>query len=249
MTTIKGFWKAAPWLALGAVILWTILSIRSCTRDPDPKYWMKVAVHEEAMKAAAVAHQQSLAEINALKTDNALKDIDIIDKAKQIWALGSHASTVANENAGLAAENKRLREDAAAAIAASPALQALIANFDLQIKGKDEQIFDLTMQLALVGIPLQTGVDAKGQPIIEYQPGTITWDMNQKYLNQVGISEKWERDYNTSQGLLATEHSLRLTSEKKGKTMTLVAQAEVVVLTGVGAYFGGKALGHALKLW
>jgi len=242
-------WKNIKWVALVLLVVWTVLATsRSCT-GPNTKYWMKVAAHEQSMKAAEALHQANLAKIVVLKADNALKDKDILDKSGEIQTLKSHTNVVAGEVAGLEGENKRLREDAQAAIDANPALQALVANFDLQLTKHKEKEFSLEQRLATVGEPIQTGVDAKGQPVYTYPEHTITWDLNVKFENQVQVSDKWEADYNTSQRLLATERSLRLTSEKKWKRTSLVAKAEAAVITGGVSYIGGKALGHALKLW
>lgn len=250
MTKILAWvWKNIKWVALGLLVVWTVLATsRSCT-GPNTKYWMKVAVHEKAMKDAAAAHVVNLAEIKVLKADNVAKDQDIQAKAGEIQMLKGKTNAAAGEILGLEGENQRLREDAQVAIDANPALQRLVANFEFQITKHKEKEFSLEQRLAKVGEPIQTGVDAKGQPVYMYPEHTITWDLNVKFENQVQVSDKWEADYNTSQGLLATERSLRLTSEKKWKRTSLVAKAEAAVITGGVSYIGGKALGHALKLW
>lgn len=241
--------KWVKWAALAALVFWTLLATSRSCGGPDTKYWMRVAVHDQAMKDAAAAHDVNLAEIQVLKADNALKDKDILDKSGEIQKLKRQTNVVQGEISGLEGENTRLREDAQTAIDANPALQRLVANFELQLTKHKEKEFSLEQRLAKVGEPIQTGVDAKGQPIYVYPENTITWDLWQQLKNEGKRADLWEADYNRSQGLLGTERSLRLTSEKKWKNASLLAKAEAAVITGAASYFGGKALGHALKLW
>jgi len=242
-------WKNIKWVALGLLVVWALMATsRSCT-GPNTKYWMKVAVHEQALKDAAADHLVNLAEIKVLKADNAAKDVDIQAKAGEIQKLKGKTNAAAGEILGLEGENQRLRENVQAAIDANPALQRLVANFELQITKHKEKEFSLEQRLAKVGEPIQTGVDATGKPVYVYPEKTITWDLAQQVKNEGRRADLWEADYNRSQGLLGTERSLRLTSEKKWKRTSLVAKAEAAVIVGGASYMGGKALGHALKLW
>jgi len=212
-----------------------LLSPKSC--GLGSKYWMRVAVHEQAMKDAAAAHAGSLAEIRDLEADNAAKEEDLRVKIAEIKTIKGQSAAAAGELSMLAAERDRLKRDAQAAIDANPALQALIANFELSETKHREYEHSLELRLAKVGEPYEIGeVDEAGRPIVRYPVGTVTGDLWQLIVNERKRGDLWEADYNRSQGLLKTEKSLRLDAEKKagaGKFWKAVAVIEPVVFGAI----------------
>ena len=210
-----------PKLALVIVVVVVLaFFVRSC-QGPNEKYWMRVAVHEQAMKDAAVAHSASLAEIAALQADNAAKVSENVTlKGTVVTQMGTIATLNATIAGLVAIEPPTTPEEEALPI---------VINLRAQIKSLRE------------GFSLS-------QETIATQ-GKIIANLELVVKNTEKIALGWKTDYERSQGLLATERSLRIKAEKGWGGASVVAKVEAALIGGIGAYFGGKALGHTLKLW
>ena len=203
-----------------ALVVAMIGMARFCS-DSREKYWMRVAVHEQAMKAAAAEHAASLAEIKTLRADNVQKvSENVILKRAVVTA-----------NVTIAALNHTIDNLTSAEPSTTPDIEAIPIVINLRAR-----VAKLTegFSLAQATIWKQEKIIANLELVVK---------------NTEKIAADWEADYNRSQGLLATERSLRLASEKKWSRVSIVAKVEAAIITGAGAYFGGKALGHKLKLW
>lgn len=206
----------------------TIIVLKSC--GPDTKYWMRAAVHDEQVRQMKAAHERTLERNAVLEADNRAKDEDIRGQAAELKRLKGTTVAADAEIGNLEAQNKRLRQDAQAAIDANPALQALIANFDLQIKAHVEKEDSLLVRLTIVGEPYDTGEkDADGRPVIGYPDGTVTANLHAQALSYKATADGWETDYNVLQSSFEDEHGLRLHLERKlygGKFWKAVALIE-----------------------
>jgi hypothetical protein len=207
-------------VVLALVIVLVFFCVRSC-QGPNEKYWMRVAVHEQAMKDAAAAHAASLEEIKVLQADNAAK------VAENVTLKG----TVVTQKGTIAALNRTIQELTAVEPPTTPAEEALPIVINLRAR-----VAKLTegFSLAQATIATQEKIIANLELVVK---------------NTEKIADGWKTDYERSQGLLATERGLRIKAEKSGTRASMVAKVEAAIVCGAGAYFGGKALGHILKLW
>ena len=213
--------KYLPHILLGLVLFaGGFLTSRSCG-GPDSKYWMRVAVHDQAMNVAATEHTINLAEIRVLKADNAQRVTENVTLRRDVTTANAKIVSLTHTIIDLAATEPSTTPD----IEALPIVINLRARVARLTEG---------FSLAQITIGDQDKIIANLELVVK---------------NTEKIAADWEADYNRSQALLATERSLRLTSEKKWKRTSLLAKAETVVITGGVGYFGGKALGHVLKLW
>jgi len=215
--------------ALAVFALGFILgSGRSCA-GLGQKYWVSRAVYDRDAAAAAEQHTADLEQVQALKAADEKKTVALAEAQKRVDTLTGHSTAVEGQIGNLEAENKKLRENAQAAIDANPALKALVANFDLQIAGYKDVVFTLK------------------QTIAEKDKQIDLW--KGKYDDMATQCKTWEAYGNREYGLRMTSDSLRIKAEHAASRSGIVAKIEGVVILGVGGYFGGKALGHALKLF
>ena len=207
--------KLLPLLPYILAAIFAFFAVRSCG-GPDAKYWVKKTLYDQAAKDAAVQHVVDMATIVTQDGTIAAKNAAISEKQGRIDILLGHAGAADTVAVTLKAENKRLRENAQAAIDANPALQALVANFDLQIKTSDETIMNL-------------------RAVIILKDGIIA-DWSAKFDAQVTISETWKAAYEREHRLRLTAEELNITLEHQRDASRLYGKFTTAGLAAAGAY-------------
>lgn len=198
-------------------------------RAPDPAYWIARGIYDRDVAAADAQHVKDVEEIGQWRKDDLAKAAEIDIGKEKIKVLMGYSAAVEGEIQTLGEQNKALRENAAAAIEANPALKALVANFDLQIiKYRD------------VNETLKATLDIQDHQINLWQG---------RYGDMESQCKTWEAAYNREHGLRLTSDSLRIKAEKTGNSNSVIAKVEGAVILGAAAFLGGKAVGHALNLW
>lgn len=189
---------------------------------PDPAYWIERGEHEAAIEAQDEALAAGLALVAEMDALIAERDGALAAREARIRELGGEAARNALEREEMAREAAALRADAQAAIDASPAVRALVENFELRLAAAERQIFTLSATIE------------------EERAGTADWIL--KYDAAVTQRDEWRRQYEQERALRLSGDSLRLGLEKKlyrGDAWKWIALAEPVVF-GLIVLFGGK---------
>lgn len=210
--------KTWAWITLvGMLILCLALVDRSC-KDPSDEYWIAREVYD-----ADVAQQQELLEeARILLTERdqiiAERDIELSAGNARIQELERSSRTQARTGRTLAEENSRLKRDAAAAIAANPAVRALIDSYDLRCANYETQIFTLEKKLDEIGIPVAAGENPEtGETIWAYPEGSVTGNLQAKYVAAAEQRDIWKEAFDQEHALRLSGDELRLGLEKEWK--------------------------------
>jgi len=241
--------KTWHWLALVLVAV-ALGFLAGHSTGLDPAYYVARAKYEADLKAANNAKAPMEAENTRLREDNAKKDAQLVEQAGQIKTLMGTAAQAGQAAATAAEETARLKSNVQAVIDANPGVKALVDNYEFRLAEQGKEITSLRATVAELGIPVDTGkVDAEGRKIILYPAGSVTDALNKERLNEKAIGKNWETRCLRAEGLLVTCDGLRVKAEKQAGFSGLLAKIEAGVILAPVTYLGGKALGHALKLW
>jgi uncharacterized coiled-coil protein SlyX len=225
---VKRIW---PWvLALFLVLGSLALIDRAC--NSNAAALKKAKAEYAALKQASEQYkaeqkqvllraEEMIAELNAGIAERA---VAIAAKQGEINALLADVRDSQAATGGLRAANRKLREDAQAAIAANPTLQALIRNFDLTIGTQEKTISDLLGTIEL-----------KDSIIAEKDGQLANWKA--KHEAQVIISETWKAGYEREYALRLQAEGLFKIAEhgrKAGKFWRIAALGGTIVGMVVG---------------
>lgn len=209
---MKEHWGLVALGILAALVLFGAL----CGPGITDKYWVSRGEYDRAVKDAADQAEKDNALLVAQKETIARQDADIQARTARIQELTGHQAVFEGQLSDLTAQNVQLRANAQAAIDANPALQALVANFDLQIANLKDQVFTLKAQIA--------------------EDDAIIADWKAKYdaaVIEVGV---WQARAEREAALRATCDSLRISLEgqltfaNRGGNVTLIGEAGVSAL-------------------
>lgn len=135
--------KLLPWiLAAGFGILALAALDRSCG-GPDPAYWIARSEYDQQTADMTAGLEHAFGLIAERDKTIKLQDEFVALGQRKIMELEDKQKAQALAGRDLAAENVKLKQDAAAAIAANPAVRALVDNYDLRCANYEEQIFTL----------------------------------------------------------------------------------------------------------
>lgn len=227
---------------IGALIIGVVLgALIFRPSGPDAAYWIARAAYDRDVQDRQDRLDNALGLIAEKDIEINEGDVALAESAQIISDLqrkiGSGSQTIASQDR----EIDRLRTDAAAAIAANPAVGALVNAYEVQLANCKSQIFNLSKQVKELGVPVEAGVDpATGEKLWAYPQGTITNRLHGQFLAAVAQRDAWRAQYEEEHGLRLTCDSLRLNLEHqagRGKFWKPAAITEALVI-GALAIFG-----------
>lgn len=118
------------------------------TLGPDPAYWIKKEIYDRDLKKREADLSAALEIIDAKDATIAENDVLISQKDKEIDKLKTDDAAISSTIAALDAQNKTLRTNAAAAIAANPAVRALVEDQDAHIAGYKNLVITLRSRIS-----------------------------------------------------------------------------------------------------
>jgi hypothetical protein len=244
--------KALPVIIgiLAAFALGLFLGLTRGCKGLGQDYWIERAKYEADLKAANDAKAPMEAENKRLKAENGQLHGTILEQAGTINALKGTADTAHHAAATAAQETARLKANVQAAIDANPGLQALVANYEFRLVEKDKELAAKDKIIFNLGIPVETGqLDEDGRKVILYPEGSVTFNLDKERKNEKAGAKAWETRCLRAEGLLDSCNSLRIKAEKAASTNGIIAKIEAGLIAAPFIYLGGKALGHALKIF
>lgn len=136
--------KILPWILVGALAVLAIFLLVRKPSGPDEAYWVSRAEYDQNVADMEKGLQETFRLI--LERDKIIKQQDefVALGQRKIMELEDAQKKTATDGRVLADENKRLKADAAAVIAANPAVRLLIENYDLRCENYEKQIFNLS---------------------------------------------------------------------------------------------------------
>lgn len=233
----EGMKKLLPDLLIAALALAVVVLILKPKPGPDPAYYISLAKHKAELAAAEDAKAPMEAEIRKLAAENMQLAGKTAEDAHQIQVLMFQAQASGQAAAESAATIARLKEDAKAAIEASPAVKALVDQYDFALAEKTKEILSLRATITTLGVPVDTGkVDGDAEPIMLYPADSTTWKLNRKAENNKTAAGEWKTRALRAEGLLASCESLRETLERQGRFAGMSDKADLVGDVAVSAY-------------
>jgi hypothetical protein len=221
-------------LACGAGIV-----LKCC--GPDEAYWVKRAAYDRDVKDRQDKFDNAMGLLAEKEIERLEQQAATSAANERVHELELQAAAAAQTRAERDLEIEELKTDAAAAIAASPAVKRLVDAYELGRAEDKAQIFTLKEQIAKLGVPIENGQDPlTGKPLWLYPPGSITGGLYAEILTTREEREIWHRQYGEEHGLRLTSDALRLGLEKKlygGKFWKYVALGEPVIF-GIITIFG-----------
>jgi hypothetical protein len=224
--------------AIGAAI-GSFITLKSC--GPDKGYWVERAVYDRDAKDRQDRLDNALGLLAEKEIERLEQQAATSAANERILDLELQASAAAQGRAERDLEIKELKTDAAAAIAANPAIRRLVEAFELGRSEDHAEIFTLKKQIAELGIPIENGTDpATGKKRWLYPPGTTTGGLYAEILTTREEREIWKKQYGEEHGLRLTSDSLRVGLERKlygGKFWKIVALVEPPIFASLSLIF------------
>ena len=210
--------KLVVWSVIAALVLAALAILdRSCRRPgPDPARWVAREKYEADVKAETGKTAAALAVIAEKAAVIVEKDKDLAARNARIEELKTRAAGAALERDALAKETAVLKADAAAAIAANPAVKRLVDNFELRLAASDRQVLTLT---ALVEEERASKVDW----MVKYEAARIQRD-------------EWKGAYERENALRLGCQSLVADLDRQAPAASFERVASDVEGLGVGVY-------------
>ena len=221
-------------VALGAIVV-----LKSC--GPDKAYWVERAVYDRDAKERQDRLDNALGLLAEKEIERQEERAATTAANERVIELERQASAGSQAIAERDLELETLKVDAAAVIAANPAVKRLFEAYELGRKEDKAQIFTLKAQIAELGIPIENGTDpVTGKKLWLYPPGTTTGGLYAEILTTQEERDIWHRQYLEEHGLRLTSDALRLGLEKKlygGKFWKIVALVEPPVFAALSLIF------------
>jgi len=187
---------------------------RQAHKKPDPVTYVTIEKYNADVKARDQKLEASLVIIKQKDQVIAQKDKDLAAREARIGDLNKAAAASVLERDALAKETAVLKSNAAEAIAANPAVRALVDNYEFRIAAYDRQVFTLTRTIE--------------------EERAAKADLISKY-------DAKDAQYKEAMTMYTNEHGLRLSSEALVKKLT-PKKWETWVKWGERAFF--YALGN-----
>ena len=215
--------KALPFLiVLAAFALGLFLGLTRGCKGLGQDYWIERAVYDKDVAAAGELHKTDLQLVADQKAIIATKD----KRIAEILADAGKPTPAEKEKdktiAGLAAKVAALEAQgdlAGALSAAKDEIHAWSEKFSLAEERHKSDLFNLNAE----------------------------WQG--KFDAQVKISDAGWAAYDREHALRLVSDSLRIKAEHAANTNGIIAKVEAGLIAAPFIYLGGKAAGHALKIW
>jgi hypothetical protein len=224
--------------ALGAAIGAGIV-LKSC--GPDKAYWVKRAAYDRDVKDRQDRLDNALGLLAEKEIERQEEQATTTAANERVLDLEHKLSAGAHAIVKRDLEIETLKVDAAAAIEANPAVKRLFEAYEAGRIEDKAQIFNLTKQVAELGIPTENGTDpVTGKKLWLYPPGTTTGGLYAEILTTREERDIWRTQYIEERGLRLTSDSLRIGLEKKlygGKFWKWVALIEPPVFAALSLIF------------
>jgi len=220
--------------ALGAGIV-----LKSC--GPDEAYWVKRSAYDRDVKDRQDKFDNAMGLLAEKEIERQEEQAATTAANERVLELEHKLSAGAHVIVKRDLEIETLKVDAAAAIEANPAVKRLFEAYEAGRIEDKAQIFNLTKQVAELGIPIENGTDpVTGKKLWIYPPGTTTGGLYAEILTTREERDIWRTQYIEEHGVRLTSDSLRLGLEKKlyaGKFWKIVALIEPPVFTALSLIF------------
>lgn len=207
---------------------------------PDPAYWIERAVYDRDAKDRQDRLDNALGLLAEKEIERLEEQAATSAANERVLELERQASAAAQTRAERDLEIEALRTDAAAAIAANPAIRRLVEAFELGRAEDHAEIFTLKAQIAELGIPIPNGMDpTTGKPLWLYPPGSITGGLYAEILTTREEREIWKTQYGEEHKLRLDGDVLRLGLERRvfpGKFWTAVGKGTAIGLIVFAGY-------------
>ena len=214
---------------------------------PDADYWIKRAVYDRDAKDRQDRLDNALGLLAEKEIERQEEQAATSAANERVLELERQASAGARAIAARDAQLEVLRADAETAIAANPAIRALVDAYELGRREDRAQIFTLKAQVAELGIPIENGTDpATGKKLWLYPPGTTTGGLYAEILTTREEREIWKTQYGEEHKLRLDGDTLRIGLEHKvysGKFWKAVGKGATIA----GVVWGGIELYNKLK--
>jgi hypothetical protein len=115
------------------------------SKGPDPQYWVSREDYDQAAKDMEEGLQNAFAIIDERDKTIRLQNEFVALGQRKIIELESLQAVLVADGNKAKAETALLKRDASAAIAASPAVKALVDNFELRCENYENQVLNLSL--------------------------------------------------------------------------------------------------------
>jgi hypothetical protein len=216
--------KTLPYIVggLALFVLGLVLGLTRSCGGLDKDYWVERAIYDRDIAAANTQHKV---------------DVQLVASQKLIIAArdGQIAEILANAGKPTLAEVEK--DGTIARLAAKVAV--------LEARG------DLAGALSAARDEIRAWSEKFS--LAERRHGADLFNLNAewqgKFDAQVKIGDAGWAAYGREHAIRMSCDSLRIKAERAANAGGIVAKIEGTVILGVVGYFGGRALGHALKIW
>lgn len=198
--------KLLPYVALALIATLAFFAVKSCG-GPDPAYWVKKALYDQAVKDAAAQHVADMDTIDAQKGTIAAKDAAIAEKDAKITQYVGKVST-------LTAELRALQN--AEPVQPELEMQPLVINLRAQVGNLSKM---LNINLAIIA-----------------EKDAIIADWSKKFDAQSVISDTWKQAYEREHRLRLSAEELNKSLEHQGKVSRLYGKFSTAALAAAGVY-------------
>lgn len=214
---------------------------------PDPGYWIKRTVYDRDVQDRQDQLNNALGLLAEKEIERLEEQAATAAANERILELERQASAGARAIAARDAQLEILRADAEAAIAANPAIRALVDAYELGRREDKAQIFTLSQTIAELGLPIENGTDpVTGKKLWLYPPGTTTGGLYAEILTTREEREIWKTQYGEEHTLRLDGDTLRIGLEHSvysGKFWKAVGKGATIA----GVVWGGIELYNKLK--
>ena len=221
-------------LILGAAA-GSIITLKAC--GPDKAYWIERAVYDRDVKDRQDRLDNALGLLAEKEIERQEEQAATAAANERVLELERQASAAAQDRAERDLDIETLKTDAAAAIAANPAIRRLVDAFELGRAEDRAEIFTLKKQIAELGLPIPNGTDpVTGKKLWLYPPGTTTGGLYAEILTTREEREIWKKQYGEEHDLRLDGDALRLGLEKKlygGKLWKYIALGETTIFGAI----------------
>ena len=217
-------------LCLFALLCVLLFLDRSCTRKA---LYRAQGAHEQQKQLTKEAQDRADAAIareEKLKEESDAKIQDLISQLSEDEAIEESTEEISE----LEQELPSLEDK-----------DEIIDNLQRQKELFKKNFLAALSDVKILGKPVEE-ISSTGEKIIHYPPGSVTFELNRKYLSQVTITDEWIEKFNAERNLRIASDRVADEATKSLKRFSFLSDLKTAGLAGIGA---GVLTGILTKDW